>query len=510
MAGNDFDPGLLSQDQQEALGTYTAVTNQEPSAAIPLLERSQWNVQIAIAKFFDGEAPDPLEEARASLTSSPAPPTTSARQETLMNGFSQPPGPSNRTRIDPAPRIVPQPENQNVYRAPFILTLFLTPFRLLYHILSGPLRLFAYLFPFLPPILSGLAGSRAQPRRQRDTSGRRPLNPRDTAARFAREFEEEYGPHDLQFFADGYAQAYDLAKKDLKFLFVVLLSPEHDDTSTFVRSTLLSPEVASYVNDPQNKIILWAGNVQDSEAYQVSSALNCSKFPFSAIVAHSPQDSSTSMSTIARISGPIPPSAFVRRLRSAISTHFATLEQARASRNEQQATRNLRAEQNSAYERSLAQDRERARQRREEAEARSRAAQEEKAKAKAAEQAIRNLEHWKKWRAQSILPEPSTSGEGVTRISIRMTSGERIVRKFRAEADMEELYAFVECYDIASGEAVSAETPKPPGYTHSYRFRLVSPMPRIEYDPDQGDSIGSRIGRSGNLLVEYIDDEDDL
>ncbi|KAL8683358.1 MAG: hypothetical protein Q9224_006688 [Gallowayella concinna] len=510
MAGDDFDPGLLSESQQEALGTYTAVTNQEPSAAIPLLERSQWNVQIAIAKFFDGEAPDPLEEARASLASSPAPPTTSSRQETLMNGFSRSPGPSNRTRLDPAPRIVPQPETQNVYRAPFILTLFLTPFRLLYQILSGPLRFFAYLFPFLPRMLSGLAGSRAQPRRQRDTSGRRPLNSRDTAARFAREFEEEYGQHDLHFFADGYAQAYDMAKKDLKFLLVVLLSPEHDDTSTFVRSTLLSPEVANYVNDPQNKIIVWAGSVQDSEAYQVSTALNCSKFPFSAVVAHNPQDSSTSMSTIARISGPIPPSAFVPRLRSAISAHSATLERARASRTEQQATRNLREEQNSAYERSLAQDRERARQRREEEEARSRAAQEEKAKAKAEEQAVRNHEQWKKWRAQNILPEPSTSGEGVTRISIRLTSGERIVRRFRAEAEMEELYAFVECYDIISGAAVLVKTPEPSGYTHAYRFRLVSPMPRMVYGPAKGDSIGNRIGRSGNLLVESIDDEDDL
>lgn len=527
MAGNDFDPNQLSTSQQEALGTYTAVTNQDPAAALPLLERSQWNVQvsrfellllparnlirqIAIAKFFDGEAPDPVEEARASLaSSSPAPPSQSSHQETLMNGFSRSPRPRNPSRLDPAPRIVPQPDTQNVYRPPFLLAILFTPFNLLYRLLSGSFRLFTYLFPFLPRLLAGSPGSRVQPRRQRDTTGRKPLNPRDTAARFVREFEEEYGQHDLKFFENGYAQAYDLAKKDLKFLLVVLLSPEHDDTSTFVRGTLLSPEVVSYINDPQNKIILWAGSVQDSEAYQVSTALNCSKFPFAALVAHTPQDSSRSMSTIGRISGLVPPSAFIPRLQSAISQHSATLERARQSRSEQQATRNLREEQNSAYERSLAQDRERARQRREEEDARLRVEREAKAKADAAERENQNLEQWKQWRAQRILPEPTSSGDDVTRVSIRMTSGERVVRKFPAEADIEELYALVECYDVLSSSSGSAEVTEPPNYQHQYRFRLVSPLPRAVHDIASGATIGNQIGRSGNLLVEPIDDDED-
>lgn len=215
------------------------------------------------------------------------------------------------------------------------------------------------------------------------------------------------------------------------------------------------------------------------------------------------------MSTIARISGLTSPSAFVARLKSAISQHSATLERARVSRNEQQATRNLREEQNSAYERSLAQDRERTRQRREEEEARLRAEREAKAKAEAAERRVQNYEQWKSWRAQRIPPEPTIPAEEVTRISVRMISGERVVRKFRAEADMEELYAFVECHDILSSERSSREVEEPTNYEHTYRFRLVSPMPRTVYELDGGGTIGSKIGRSGNILVEPIDDEDD-
>ncbi|KAL8946111.1 MAG: hypothetical protein Q9222_007446 [Ikaeria aurantiellina] len=508
MASQGFDPSQLSSSQQEALGTYTAVTNQEPSAAIPLLERSQWNVQIAIAKFFDGEGPDPVAEAHASL--SPPPPSQSSQRETLMNGFSRSSRPQSRTNhLDPAPRIVPQPETLHTYRPPFLLTLLFTPLTLLYRLLSTSLSLFTRLFPFLPQLLSG---NRATPRRsQVSTSGRKPLSPRDTAARFAREFEESYGTHSFPFFQGGYAQAYDLAKKDLKFLLVILLSPEHDDTAPFVTDTLLSPTVTAFLTSPENqkRIILWAGTVQDSEAYQISTALNCSKFPFSALVAPTPSSSSSQMSTILRISGPTSPTSFTSQLQTAISTHSTALERARASRTEQQATRDLREEQNTAYERSLAQDRERARQRREADEARSRAEREERSQREAKEREAERILQWKRWRGSRIPPEPSGSGDGVSRVSIRMADGERVVRKFRAEEGMEELYAFVECYGVSPEEGEQSTTGKPRDYEHVYRFRLVSPLPRVVYPLSDGGSIGDKIGRSGNLLVEPIDDDDE-
>lgn len=414
------------------------------------------------------------------------------------------PGSSSPPR-EPAPRIVPQPESQKSYRPPLLFAIILTPFNILYQILSKSFSLFGYLFPFLPRLLPRLSAG-SSPARSR--TGRRSLNPRDTASRFTREFEEEYGNHGLHFFDRGYAQAYDLAKKELKFLLVVLFSPEHDDTSTFVRETLLSQEVVDYINDPQNKIILWAGNVQDSEAYQVSNALNCSKFPFAALVVHTPQDSSTSMSTVARITGLQPASSFVAKLRTGVVQNSQALDRVRSTRNEQQATRNLREEQNSAYERSLAQDRERAKQRREAEVAQERAKQEEKAKTEAKEAEAQKVEQWKRWRSRSVPGEPGASVKEVTRISIRLTSGERVIRKFAALADMEELYAFVECYDILkAGEGVSTVN-EPGDYEHKYGFRLVSPMPRVVYDVQAGGTVGAKVGRSGNLIVEPIDDDD--
>ena len=403
------------------------------------------------------------------------------------------------------------PADHSTYRPPLVLSLLLGPFNLLYRLISSSFSTFKYLFPFLTPILSAFSSRNSSARSRTNTTGRRPLNPRDTAARFAREFEEEYGRHELTFFDNGYAQAYDLAKKDLKFLLVVLISPEHDDNSTFVRETLLSHDVIHYTNDPQNNILLWAGNVQDSEAYQVSTALNCSKFPFVALIAFNPQLSPPSMSTIARITGLLPGLELVAKLRAAIAQHSAILERVRAAQIEQTAVRNLRDEQNSAYERSLAQDRERARQRREaEAEGR-RVEQQAKAKMEAEAKDRENLMKWKIWRVQSMLPEPRPDTQDVTRVSIRMPSGERVVRKFDANLMTEELYAFVECHDILKSEPSARSSPvyKPQEYRHEYKFRLVSPMPRTVHAPEDDGTIGQRIGRSGNLIVEPIGEEDD-
>lgn len=463
--------------------------------------------QIAIAKFFDGEAPDPLAEARAAQEATP-PPRQAGQRGVLLDELHDFSRSSRRSSREPAPRIVPQADNRGIYKPPLILSLIFVPVSLIYKIFSTSVSLFGYLFPFLPRLLASISNRSQSRGMRRNTTGRRPLNPRDTAARFMREFGEEYGDHQLPFYENGYAQAYDTAKKELKYLLVVLLSPEHDDTNTFVREVLFSSQFESLINEPQNNLLLWAGTVQDSEAYQVSIGLNCTKFPFAALIVHTPQDSSTAMSTVARIAGLHPPTTFVSKIRTAISQHETALEGVRASRREQEAARNIRRDQESAYERSLAQDRERTRLRKEAEAARAREEQETKAKADAAEKAARNLEKWKMWKVHQIPAEPGPDVKEATRLSIRMPSGDRIVRRFAPEATMEDLYAFVECYDLL-GAGSESEAEQPVGYQHEYKFNLVSPMPRAVYDLGVGGTVAERIGRSGNLIVESIVDEDE-
>ena len=328
-----------------------------------------------------------------------------------------------------------------------------------------------------------------------------------------REFEEEYGvTHGtLPFHESGYAQAFDLAKRDLKHLLVILLSPEHDDTVPFVRDTLLSPDLIEYIKEPANNIVLWAGTVQDAEAYQVANALNVTRFPFTSLIAHTPSVSSTAMSKIATSAGPVSSQDLISKFTTAISAHKEELDRLRAQRQEQDLNRSLRQEQESAYERSLAQDREKARKRKEEEAKKEKSEREERERAEHKADLARKLAQWRRWRAQSIPSEPDASDKDVVRVSVRLPSGERVVRKFRAEAELEELYAFVECYDLLGEEPGMSEKElqEPEGYEHVYKFQLVSPMPREVYGLEKTGSLRERIGRSGNLIVERIVGEDD-
>lgn len=517
MASSSIDLTSLSEEQQLALQQFTSVTDQDLDAAVPLLQKCQWNAQIAITRFFDGDAEtvDPVAEAAQA----PPPPQPSRRTETLMDNIPSRRSTSRarRSGLEEAPRVVPTPESQLTQPMPFPFSILLLPFNLTYTIFQRVLQTVGYLFPILPRLLTRFYSGRTS-RPSRDTS-RRPLNPRDTAARFMREFEEEYGiTHStLPFHENGYAQAFDLAKRDLKHLLVVLLSPEHDDTAPFVRETLLSPDFVNFVKQPANNIILWAGTVQDAEAYQVATALNVTRFPYACLVAHTPSVSATAMSKIATSAGPVTAGDLMQKFQTAMSSHGQELDRLRRQRQEQQASRSLRQEQESAYERSLAQDREKARLRREEEAEREKTEREERVREQSKADRARKLAQWRRWRARSLPSEPGAEVKDAVRISIRMPAGERVVRKFGSEAELEELYAFVECYDLLhveeEEEVSEKEVSEPEDYEHVYEFRLVSPMPREVYDLEKGGRIRDRIGRSGNLIVEEIvgeEDEEDL
>ena len=47
MSAAEVDLDQLSESERLALEQYTSVTGQDPAEAIPLLRRSQWNVQVS-------------------------------------------------------------------------------------------------------------------------------------------------------------------------------------------------------------------------------------------------------------------------------------------------------------------------------------------------------------------------------------------------------------------------------------------------------------------------------
>ncbi|KAI1609170.1 hypothetical protein EDD36DRAFT_85653 [Exophiala viscosa] len=495
------DISQLNSSQQEALQTYTSVTDQDPIAAISLLQRCEWNVQIAIARFFDGEpATDPIAEARSALPAASSRQTTNLQYESLL-ASTRPPA-ARQNPEDVVARVDTSPTTETQYRPSLLFSLLFTPINIMYRVFSTVFSPLGFLVPtFISRLLHRLVYQLSRP-------VRRALPPAENARRFIREFSEEYGESTLPFAESGFNLALDNAKQELKFLLVVLLSPSHDENQTWVQETLLSNQLKSFCDSHKHELILWGGNVRDSEAYQVSTSLQCTKFPFAALICQTSESGSSAMTVIMRAAGPVTGSELVAKLGTAMTAHQAQLGSARAQRAEQQASRSLRQEQDSAYERSLAQDRERARQRREEEEAAARAEREAQELARALEERKNKTAQWKQWRAQSLPLEPGSEVRDAIRVSIRMPSGERVIRRFRAEADLEELYALVECYElIKSTEGLGTagqEVQEPTNYEHEFGFRLVSPMPRTVFDLEKGGSIGERIGRGTNLIVEPV------
>ncbi len=353
--------------------------------------------------------------------------------------------------------------------------------------------------------------------------GRRQLGSKDAASRFKRELAELYGPavEALPFFEGPYARAYDVARTELKFLLVVLVAPEHDDTESFVRDTLLSPDVVAMLADSANDIVLWGGNMRDSEAYQVFLEFGCTKFPWSAVVCLTPEglassgsgSSSTRMGAARRLVGPMSGADYAAAVLGTIARRAPELQAVRAERVANEAARSLRTEQDSAYERSLAIDRERARKKRE-AERRARDDEE------AAALLEQNRLQWRRWRAATLPPSlvvgASAADAAPVRLAIKLPGrmgGASIRRAFPGDATLEELYALVECHDLLQQQQQEkdihgAEGP-PDSYTHEYRFRIASLMPREVYPPSKSATLRNAIGRSGNVIVEELDQPGD-
>lgn len=468
-------------------------------------------IQIAIAKFFDGEGPDLVAEAQAAHDSIPR---TDARHETLHDTLLdvdlQPLPTSRRPRTELAPRVVPP--GPVIYRSPFLVTILFAPFQMGYKIFAGIFRSLFYFLSFLPRSLRPRFVTTSIGKGLRQTSGRRVTLPKETAQRFRRDFEEEYGAHGLPFFEGGHAQALDAAKNDLKFLLTILISPEHDDTESFVRNTLLSPEVVNFINDPANNIIVWGGNVLDSEAYQVAKEYSCLKYPFSCLVCLTPKEGSSRMGIVKRLAGPMSPESYMAGLQNTITKHAPDLNGVREERAVQEMSRNLRSQQDSAYERSLALDRERARQKKEAAAAAAAAEKRAQEEAETAARLQEQRQKWREWRATTIAPEPDAQEKDAVRLALNMPASSgvgRVIRRFASTTTLEELYAFVECYELPQQEPREKGPERPMGYEHQYRFRIASVMPKEAFEPSEATTIGEKMGRGGSLVVEDIVPEDE-
>ncbi|KAI7848935.1 hypothetical protein BDC45DRAFT_547078 [Circinella umbellata] len=264
----------------------------------------------------------------------------------------------------------------------------------------------------------------------------------------------------------------------------------------------------------EKNVLVWGGNVRESEAFQVSSTLQATTYPFMAIITLQSGSRSSSgslkMSVVDRIEGPASPETVIHRCDIVMQRHGQTLNRMRMERDQREMERRLRQEQDQAYRESLKADQEKERQARLEREAQAK--KEEEAKRAEQEKLVyaEKRKQYIRYLCDKLPTEEPTEGT-VAKLSFRLADGERVIRKFKGDLPLEALYEFVEAYPLLkSGEDVG-DNEKPTDYKHKFNFTIISPYPRTVYEPSTTKTLEEEksLWPSATLIVDAGDDDDD-
>ncbi|GLC37053.1 hypothetical protein PLESTB_001396700 [Pleodorina starrii] len=288
------------------------------------------------------------------------------------------------------------------------------------------------------------------------------LDPAGQAAAFVVEFKAAYGDRHPQWQESGWRVACQQARREFRFLFVYLHSPEHENTDVFCRTVLTCPDVVDYINA---NFVSWGGDVTAGDAFVLSqqTQLGVTRFPYVALLSMSPADGSNRVQLVAAASGAAvrDPGALLALMRDAVANYGAMLAAQRAEVEEREYARRLLEEQDAEYEASLAADRrreaERAEERRRQEEEEQRRMDEERRTREAAEaeaarlaDAAAAVERRRLEARAALLPEPPSGSEGSAAIRLRLPDGTNTARVFPQGATLQAVFDFVDSLDATT------------------------------------------------------------
>ncbi|KAJ3089522.1 hypothetical protein HK102_006193, partial [Quaeritorhiza haematococci] len=156
---------------------------------------------------------------------------------------------------------------------------------------------------------------------------------------------------------------------------------------------------------------------------------------------------------------------------------------------EREQARRIREQQDEAYQASLRADQEKERRAQEERERLQREKEEEERKAREREEAIEARKRRKQELIATLPPEPDASEPESTRLGIRMPSGERVVRRFRATDKIGLLYHFIETLDLSPLDDMA-------------EIIVVNTFPRKEFTDMNVTIKEAGLFPSGSVIVE--------
>ncbi|KAJ3569148.1 hypothetical protein NP233_g5243 [Leucocoprinus birnbaumii] len=562
----------LSETQQRALDQLRELTNGgSDEVSIGVLESVDWNVERAAEAIFGG---GPSTSNRAPTPPPPPPP-----QRRPMETF----------QVDDSAQNHNQPvSNWNTGGNSVLYTLA----RPLFSIIAFPLHILSSVFRFIFNILR----IPVPQFRFSTLNFYRPLRPRPSHRggpdKWVTELEEELGavcigklrgprgsastsaveagPSRLtarntqsddpaeggkllpDFKICGYEEFLRTCQRELKVGCVILVTEEHDDTPEFKRATLTNPDFVKALYN--NNILVWGGDVRDIEAWNASEKLQATTYPFIAFVAlqsrrapSSSRSASNSQQPVLTVlsrhqgkpypagTGPTSTQAILDHLdRQLLPRVTPFLERLRTEQRERERDRQLREEQDRAFQETARRDKERIEakiaaekaekeaQRRAEEEARLAQLRREQEAAEAKRKEELRMD-WRRWTRKNVAG-PLTAAGGSLRLAIRLATGARLVQSFAPTTSLTALYAYVDAQLVPSHFAPEDDPTVVPGGSGSgekaiesqiravgsaaewWGFQLATAYPRSEIPWKHGVQLGDLdvLKGGGQIVVEML------
>eukprot|EP00803_Ostreobium_quekettii_P004019 evm.model.scf_1445.8 EVM.evm.TU.scf_1445.8 scf_1445:36489-40615(+) len=169
------------------------------------------------------------------------------------------------------------------------------------------------------------------------------------ARQFSDRFEFLYGSQHPPFVDQSWRDAAARAHRELKFLWVYVHAPEHEDTDSFCREVLCAPEVIAFLSE---NFVCWGGDVRQSEAFKLAASLGATTYPFMCLLAFS----GSRMHPVSSMQGFLSSRQLINSIQQALDEQGALLVAERIDRERRDYDRQLRQQQDLEYERSLEND----------------------------------------------------------------------------------------------------------------------------------------------------------
>ncbi|XP_063698420.1 FAS-associated factor 2 [Culicoides brevitarsis] len=267
-------------------------------------------------------------------------------------------------------------------------------------------------------------------------------DPVQDVLQFIQTFKEKNPIHPV-FYQGTYSQALNDAKRELKFLLILIHSEQKTESVNFCRDTLSNPEVIEYIN---HNMILWGCDVASPEGFRVSHSTNARNvYPTMLMICLR----NNKMTIVGRLEGNCTPEELLRRIRSVVQENDIYLTQQRLDRLERSLNQSIRQQQDAAYELSLKADQEKERKKQEELAKQKRIQDELEAEKQAEHQRKVDIENMKLELASTVPSEPLATDEGVVMLVFKLPSGVRLERRFLSKHSLKDICTFIFCHPDA-------------------------------------------------------------